>query len=269
MLSYRRVDEAIARIESAVAVGVLVAMVLVASLQALFFNIAERNVGWAQSMLENLDWVDAFLQKGTLWLAFIGASLATYHDKHISIDVVQRLVQPPVRRVMQVVGLAGAGAVAFLLAKVFYDACLVADASVPFEYEVLTSAGPKHVCDVSSAELGDSTAPMLLCGLRSAFAAVGVPITSGGGAAQLITPLMFAVIGVRLFGRAVITGLTPPGAEPSSEATEPAKSETEAPKPKAKAKDEPAKAKDEPAKAKDEPADDEEPAKSGKSTDES
>lgn len=234
--------------------GVLVAMVLVASLQALFFNIAERNVGWAQSVLENLDWVDAFLQKGTLSLAFIGASLATYHDKHISIDVLQRLMKPPVRRVMQIVGLVGAGAVAFLLSKVFYDACLVADASVPFEYEVLTSAGPKHVCDVSPTELGSSTAPMLLCGVRSAFTAVGVPITSGGGAAQLITPLMFLVIGVRLLARAVVTGLTPPGAEPSEAAAEPVESE-------GKAKDEPAKAKDEPADA--------EPAESGKSTDES
>jgi len=263
VLSYRRVDEAIARIESAVAVGVLVAMVLVASLQALFFNIAERNVGWAQAVLENLDWVDAFLQKGTLWLAFIGASLATFHDKHISIDVLQRLMQPPVRRVMQIVGLAGAGAVAFLLAKVFYDACLVADASVPFEYEVLTSAGPKHVCDVAPSELGTSTAPMLLCGVRSAFTAIGVPITSGGGAAQFITPLMFVVIGVRLFARAVITALTPPGAEPSEAAAEPAKPEAKS----TDAEDEPAD-KVEPAKAKDEPADGE-AAKSGKSEDES
>ena len=244
--------------------GVLVAMVVIASLQALFFNIAERNIGWAQSVLENLDWVDAFLQKGTLWLAFIGASLATYHDKHISIDVLQRLMKPPVRRVMQIVGLVGAGGVAFLLSKVFYDACLVADASVPFEYEMLTTAGPQHVCDVLPEQLGDATRPMLLCGLRSAFAAVGVPITSGGGAAQLITPLMFFVIGVRLFARAVVTGLTPPGAEPSEAATEPAKSESDADA----TKDEPAKAKNEPAKAKDEPADDES-AESGKSTDES
>ncbi|HEY6723989.1 MAG TPA: TRAP transporter small permease subunit [Polyangiaceae bacterium] len=229
MLSYRRVDEAIARVESAVAVGVLVAMVLVASLQALFFNIAERNVGWAQSMLESLDWADAFLQKGTLWLAFIGASLATYHDKHIAIDVLPRLVAPPVRRVMQIVALTGAGAVAFLLAKVFYDACLVADQSVPFEYEVLTSQGPEHVCDAAPAELGTATAPMLLCGVRSAFAAIGVPVTSGGGAAQLITPLMFVVIGMRLWARAVIAGLTPPRDEAAIGALQPVASESSEP----------------------------------------
>lgn len=275
MLSYRRVDEAIARIESAVAVGVLVAMVLVASLQALFFNIAERNVGWAQSMLESLDWADAFLQKGTLWLAFIGASLATYHDKHIAIDVLPRLVSPPVRKVMQIVAMAGAGAVAFLLAKVFYDACLVADQSVPFEYEVLTARGPGHVCDVSPAELGTATAPMLLCGVRGAFSAIGVPITSGGGAAQLITPLMFLVIGVRLWARAVIAGFTPPSEEPASPPAKPSEpegsksddSEPESGKPKASESEDSEPEASEPDTDATSSAD--ESAKSGKKTDES
>jgi len=259
VLSYRRVDEAIARVESAVAVGVLIAMVLVASLQALFFNIAERNVGWAQSMLESLDWADAFLQKGTLWLAFIGASLATYHDKHIAIDVLPRLVAPPVRRVMRIVALTGAGAVAFLLAKVFYDACLVADQSVPFEYEVLTSRGPEHVCDAAPEELGTATAPMLLCGVRGAFAAIGVPITSGGGAAQLITPLMFLVIGSRLWARAVIAGLTPPSEMAPSEGSEPSPPESKAEESKAE--------ESKPTTA--ETAGEDEAATSGKKTDES
>jgi len=171
---------------------------------------------------------------------------------------------------MQIVGLAGAGAVAFLLAKVFYDACLVADASVPFEYEMLTSAGPKHVCDVPPAELGSSTAPMLLCGVRSAFAAIGIPITSGGGAAQLITPLMFLVIGVRLVARAVITAIEPPQPESGAEATEPTKSESDADKAEAKGEASEASAKEASAKeasAKEQHED--EPAKSGKSTDES
>jgi TRAP-type C4-dicarboxylate transport system permease small subunit len=260
VLSYRRVDEAIARIEGAVAVGVLVAMVLVASLQALFFNIAERNVAWAQSMLESLDWADAFLQKGTLWLAFIGASLATYHDKHIAIDVLPRLVAPPLRRVMQIVAMTGAGAVAFLLAKVFYDACLVADQSVPFEYEVLTARGPTHVCDASSAELGSASAPMLLCGVRGAFAAMGVPITSGGGAAQLITPLMFLVIGVRLWARAVIALLTPPGETRDSELAVPARADASEPESASEPEAE---------KPGNDAPNEDEAAKSGKKTDES
>ena len=54
---------------------VLLAMVLVASAQALFFNIAERDVAWAQSLLDGLSWADTFLQKGTLWLALIGLAL--------------------------------------------------------------------------------------------------------------------------------------------------------------------------------------------------
>lgn len=260
------------------------AMVLVASLQALFFNIAERNVGWAQSILESLDWADTFLQKGTLWLAFIGASLATYHDKHIAIDVLPRLVSPAVRRVMRMVAMAGAGAVAFLLAKVFYDACLVADQSVPFEYEVLTASGPTHVCDASPADLGSATAPMLLCGVRSAFAVVGVPIASGGGAAQLITPLMFVVIGVRLWARAVIAGLTPPSQEPSepaapveigasdAEADKAGASETEADKAGASEAESDGVRASEPEAEKpkvDDAPNEDEAAKSGKTTDES
>ncbi len=175
-------------------------MVLVASAQALFFNIAEHNVGWAQSVLDGLSWADTFLQKGTLWLAFLGASLATHHDKHIAIDVLPKLVSPRARTVMRIVACFGAGLVAFVLATVFYRACLLADATVPFDYVVLTDHGPRHVCD---ADGGDR--PALLCLLRAGFGAVGIPVSSGGGIAQLIVPLMFIVIGLRLLARGVLT----------------------------------------------------------------
>src|SRR5690606_24413306 len=115
-----RIDRAVARAEGAVAVFVLLSMVLVASAQALFFNIAERNVGWAQSVLESLSWADIYLQKGTLWLAFVGASLATHQDKHIAIDIIPKLAKPRTEALLRCFASLGAGIVAFMLASVFY-----------------------------------------------------------------------------------------------------------------------------------------------------
>lgn len=199
---FQRIDQRIARIEGAVAVAVLLAMVFVASLQAVFFNIAERDIAWARAALDAFSWADMFLQKGTLWLAFVGASLATHYDRHIAIDVVAKFARPAVSRGLRLFASLGAGVLSFVLAYVFYQACLVADSQVPLDYEVLTPEGRSHVCDAPAAALGDTERPALFCALRSALGALGIPVTSGGGAAQLIVPLMFLVIGVRLLARA-------------------------------------------------------------------
>ena len=182
-------------------------MVLVASAQALFFNIAERDVAWARSLLEQLSWADAFLQKGTLWLAFLGASLATHQDKHIAIDVLPKLLPERQAALLRVFACLGAGLISFVLAGVFYKACLVADAAVPFDYEVITRDGPSHVCDVAASQLGSSSRPSVLCALRDTLAVFGVRVSSGGGIAQLIAPLMFVLIGARLLARSLSLGL--------------------------------------------------------------
>ena len=199
---YQRLDRAVARAEGVLAVVVLLGMVVVASAQALFFNIAERGVGWAQGALEQLSWADAFLQKGTLWLAFLGASLATYQDKHIAIDVLTKIAPRRVAAMMRAFASLGAGIIAFVLAYVFFQACLVADAAVPFEYEVLTPEGPAHVCDATASALGSVDRPDFLCALRAGLASFGIPVSSGSGIAQLIAPLMLLFIGVRLLVRA-------------------------------------------------------------------
>ena len=51
-------------------------MILVAALQALFRNLTNVGFEWANVALSSLDWADFVIQKGTLWLAFLGASLA-------------------------------------------------------------------------------------------------------------------------------------------------------------------------------------------------
>ncbi len=203
---FERIDRHVARVEGAVVVFVLIAMVLVASAQALFFNIAQNNVAWAHGVLERLSWADTFLQKGTLWLAFVGASLAAFEDKHISIDVVAKLAPPRIALALRTFGALAAGAISFALAWVFLDACLVADAAVPYDYELLTSDGPAHVCDVSPEQLGASARPVMLCWMRSVLSTVGLSLTSGGGVAQLIAPLGLLMVGLRLCARGVRLG---------------------------------------------------------------
>jgi TRAP-type C4-dicarboxylate transport system permease small subunit len=227
--SYHRLDQAVARVEGAIAVVVLLSMVLVASAQALSFNIAERGVAWAQWLLESLSWADSFLQKGTLWLAFLGASLATYQDKHIAINVLPKLASPRARALMCVFASFASGVIALILARVFYQACVVADAAVPFAYEVLTSDGPAHVCDAADGDLGRTARPEVFCALRSGLAALGVPVSSGEGIAQLIAPLMLVLIGARLLARSVIVALAlfrGPGGGDDPEFEVPRKSES-------------------------------------------
>ncbi|HEY3493939.1 MAG TPA: TRAP transporter small permease subunit [Polyangiaceae bacterium] len=203
MESLRRFDERVARVESGLAVVVLLGMVFVASLQALFSNIAERNIAWAQSVVQSLSWVDAALQKGTLWIAFLGASLATHKVKHIAVDLLPRLASARVSAILRTVASLGAGVIAFTLARVFFEACVVADSAVPFDYVTITPAGSVHVCDAPPDLAANLHRPGVLCALRAGLAALHVPVSTGEGVAQLIAPIMFVVIGVRLIARAL------------------------------------------------------------------
>lgn len=235
MESIRRFDERVARVEGALAVVVLLGMVVVASFQALIFNIAGRNIAWAQAMVESLSWVDGFLQKCTLWIAFLGASLATQKDKHIAVDLLPRLAPARVSAILRVIASLGACVIAFVLARVFFEACLIADQSIPLEYAAVTPAGPGHVCDAAPGAAVDR--PGLLCALRGALALFHVPVATGEGIAQLIAPLMFVVIGVRLLARALAIALalargeTPVAPHHAAKVTDPATIDTPAHEP--------------------------------------
>jgi TRAP-type C4-dicarboxylate transport system permease small subunit len=201
MGALRRLDAGAARLEAGLACAVLLAMMLVATVQAFSFNLAQREVSLARALLDQLTWADVFLQKGTLWLAFLGASLATHRDKHIGVDLFPRWAPGKAKTLTKSFAALGSGLIALLLSGVYFSACLVADAATPFEYEALGPEGPVHVCDASPAD--GSGSPALLCALRGALALVQVPVSSGSGIAQLIAPLMLAVIGMRLLGRGI------------------------------------------------------------------
>ncbi len=199
-----RFDQRVARVEGAIAVAVLLGMVVVASLQALFFNIAEHDISWARAALDAMSWSDAFLQKGTLWVAFLGASLATQKNKHIAIDLLPRLAPQRISAILRVFAAFGAGIIAFVLAKVFFQACLIADQAIPFDYEALTRDGQViHICDAAPDIAEKLGRPAFFCALRAGFTAIHIPVSSGEGMAQLITPLMFVAIGIRLIARSI------------------------------------------------------------------
>src|SRR4249919_3151598 len=97
---FRRLDRAWARGEGMLTVGVLLSMVFVASFSAGIRNLTRFDIQWANALLTDMEWADSFLRKATMWLAFLGASQATYYRKHISIDVLTRLAPLKPRYVM-------------------------------------------------------------------------------------------------------------------------------------------------------------------------
>jgi TRAP-type C4-dicarboxylate transport system permease small subunit len=217
MHKLRALDARLATVEGAIATAVLLAMIAVAALQALLFNVAEHGVAWAARLLDGMGWVDAFLQKGTLWLAFLGASLATYENKHIGIDALVRLSTGRTATLLRVLAALCSAVIACLLAFVFYRASLASDATPPVEYEILTGRGRAHICDAVESELGARARPGLLCALRATFGALGIPISTGAGAAQLVAPALLLVIAVRLLGRALALAGEVVNPKPASE----------------------------------------------------
>ncbi len=70
----------IARVETVLIVITLSVMILLAFLQVLLRNFFDQGILWGDILLRHL----------VLWVGFIGASLATRDEKHISIDLFSR-----------------------------------------------------------------------------------------------------------------------------------------------------------------------------------
>lgn len=196
----RRIDRGISRGEAAVATLVLLAMIVVAAAQALLRNLTNTGAGWANEALTQIAWADQFLQKGTLWLAFLGASLAVHGNKHIGIDVLSRVVPPVVRSIIHgIIGVA-AGVICFYLARVFYMSIVINAADVPLDYEVLLPSGNRgHLCDIAGSELASQgiDRPDLFCAIRHLLGKIGVPATTPETVMQLIVPPALMLMSVR------------------------------------------------------------------------
>lgn len=201
----KRFDEGIARGEAALATAWLLSMIVAGATQAFFRFCATRlEMPWANAALDELTWVDPLLQKGTLWLAFLGASLATREDRHIAIDIFQRVAPYKAKLVMKGFVALGAAAVSFVLSVAFWGQ-LRSIALEGSAFTIYGDSGAVHVCDATAAELAQAgvEAPTISCLARSAFGALGISLENPQAALQFIVPVMFVVIGVRLVANGI------------------------------------------------------------------
>ncbi|MBT8454401.1 MAG: TRAP transporter small permease subunit [Deltaproteobacteria bacterium] len=206
MKQIRRLDRGLARGEAAVAATVLLLMILVAATQAALRNLTNLDFEWANLVLERMDWADSFLQKGTLWLAFFGASLSTFDEKHIAIDVIPRLSPPRIKQFLRAVVCVFSAITCFYLGRVFWLSVLNNAREIPLEYSVL---GPTddmvHICDAPMQLLTDAglSRPEIFCGLRNALEVFGATMSTPDVALQLIVPSMFIFMAGRFLMRGI------------------------------------------------------------------
>jgi TRAP-type C4-dicarboxylate transport system permease small subunit len=180
-------------------------MIAVAATQAALRNLTNLDFDWANLALEHMEWADSFLQKGTLWLAFFGASLSTFDEKHIAIDVLPRLAPPRGKQLLRAIVSVFASVTCFYLGRVFWLSVLNNAQEIPLEYSVL---GPSdemiHICEAPLQVLVDTglSRPDLFCALRSGLEVFGAQMSTPDVALQLIVPAMFIFMAVRFIMRA-------------------------------------------------------------------
>jgi TRAP-type C4-dicarboxylate transport system permease small subunit len=142
---------------------------------------------------------------GTLWLAFFGASLSTYNEKHIAIDVLPRLSPPRIKQLLRAIVGVFAGVTCVYLGRVFWLSVLNNAREIPLEYSVLGASDEMiHICAAPASVLADAglSRPDLFCGVRSVLEAFGVQMSTPDVVLQLIVPAMFVFMAVRFFSRA-------------------------------------------------------------------
>jgi TRAP-type C4-dicarboxylate transport system permease small subunit len=201
----RNIDRGLARGEAAVAATVLLIMIAVAATQAALRNLTNLDFDWANVALEHMEWADSFLQKGTLWLAFFGASLSTFDEKHIAIDVLPRIAPPRGKQLIRAIVSTFAAVTCFYLGRVFWLSVLNNALEIPLEYSVLGASDEMiHICEAPLDLLADAglSRPGLFCGLRSVLEVFGAQMSTPDVALQLIVPAMFMFMAVRFILRA-------------------------------------------------------------------
>ncbi len=202
----RRLDRQVARGEAAIAATVLLIMIVVAAAQATLRNLTNFDLDFANVALERMAWADSFLQKGTLWLAFFGASLSTYDEKHIAIDVLPRLSPPRMKQLLRAIVSTFGAVTCFYLGRVFWLSVLNNAMEIPLEYSVLgTNDEMVHICEASAQVLADAglSRPDIFSAIRNMLEVFGVQMSTPDVVLQLIVPSMFIFMAVRFILRAM------------------------------------------------------------------
>ncbi len=112
-----RISKYISYAEKFILILILSLMVLLSFLQVILRNFFDTGILW----------LDPFLRHLVLWIAFLGASLATQNDKHINIDILSRFLSQKNKHISKIINQIFAAVVALLL---FY-------ASVKFIFDEL------------------------------------------------------------------------------------------------------------------------------------
>lgn len=127
-LAIQRILTALHHLEDGILVSLLLTMIVLA-----FTQIALRN-----GFDTGLSWGDTLLRVMVLWIALLGAMVATRQRQHINIDVVSRFLPVMAQRVTQVASSLFAALICAILAKytfnfvqMEYDSPSIAFANVP------------------------------------------------------------------------------------------------------------------------------------------
>ena len=217
----RKLDKGLARGEAAVAMAVLLTLVAVAAAQSLLRNIADQDVAWANDALLGMGWADPFMEKATLWLAMLGASLATHYDKHIAIDILSRVAKPKARAAMRGTVSLFAGLTSFYFARVVLGSLLNKAGRIPGDYAVYNSNDETvHICLGTATDIANAgmTRPDVFCAGRGFFDSFGLTVNTPERMMDLLVPAMFCIIAVRLIAIGIHAFMRiPEGGIPDSE----------------------------------------------------
>lgn len=103
----KSIDRIVALIEKSLVVVILLLMIALACLQIGLRNIFSSGIASSDIILRHL----------TLWLAFLGASLATREGKHLKIDVIPRLLSERDKRFITILIYITSAGICCVLAK--------------------------------------------------------------------------------------------------------------------------------------------------------
>jgi TRAP-type C4-dicarboxylate transport system permease small subunit len=90
-LSLRMLGSFYERLEEVLLICLVVLMVSLGFLQILFRNLISIGIVWVDPLVRHL----------VLWIALLGASIATKENKHISIDILSGYLPPPLHRTVR------------------------------------------------------------------------------------------------------------------------------------------------------------------------
>lgn len=108
LAALRKVDGAIAAVEKVLVVTAIAAMVVLSATQ----------IGMRTAGAGGLSWADELIRFSMMWVALLGASLATSERRHITIDLLDRSLSPRTKAafnlVVEVLGVFVVGAIAWV-----------------------------------------------------------------------------------------------------------------------------------------------------------